>query len=153
MNITMRQAASADVPEIVAMLADDMLGAGRENPADQQPYLAAFERLAADPNQLVFVAEDADDPAAGIVGTFTLAVLHGLSRQGASRGLIEAVRVRGDARGSGLGTELMRLAVEEARRRGCALVQLTSDVARLDAHRFYERFGFKATHLGFKMEL
>ncbi|WP_461035960.1 GNAT family N-acetyltransferase [Streptomyces mayteni] len=153
MNITMRQAASADVPEIVAMLADDPLGARRENPADQAPYLAAFERIAADPNQLLFVAEDVDDPAAGIVGTLTIAVLHTLSRQGASRALIEAVRVRSDARGGGLGTELMKLAIEEARSRGCALVQLTSDVTRLEAHRFYERLGFQATHLGFKMEL
>ncbi|WP_326598017.1 GNAT family N-acetyltransferase [Streptomyces sp. NBC_01803] len=149
MNITMRQAFPADVPEIVAMLADDMLGARRENPADLAPYLAAFERIDADPNQLLLVGER----DGRVVGSLQLSILHGLSRRGSSRALIEAVRVASAERGAGLGGELIRRAVEEARRRGCVLVQLTSDAARTDAHRFYERLGFKATHVGFKLAL
>ncbi|RKN43188.1 GNAT family N-acetyltransferase [Streptomyces hoynatensis] len=149
MEIALRKATVADVPEIVAMLADDVLGATRENPADPAPYLAAFERIAADPNQHLLVAER----DGRTVGTLQLAILHGLSRRGASRALIEAVRVRSEERGAGIGGRLIRLAVEEARRQGCALVQLTSDATRKDAHRFYERLGFAATHVGFKMQL
>ncbi|WP_059010019.1 GNAT family N-acetyltransferase [Streptomyces specialis] len=149
MDITLRQAISADVPEIVAMLADDILGARRENPAELDPYLAAFERIDADPNQLLLVGER----AGRVVGTLQLSILHGLSRRGSSRALIEAVRVAAPERGAGLGGELIRQAVEEARRRGCVLVQLTSDAARTDAHRFYERLGFRATHVGFKLAL
>lgn len=149
MTITMRRATSADVPDIVAMLADDPLGAHRENPADPTPYLAAFERVAADPHQHLMVAEY----EGRTVGTLQLTVLPGLSRQGASRALIEAVRVAAPYRGNGLGGELITWAVAEARRLGCALVQLTSDASRVDAHRFYERLGFAASHLGFKMVL
>lgn len=149
MDIALRQARLADVPEIVAMLADDMLGATREDPTDLTPYRAAFERIAADPSQHLLVAERDGQ----LVGTLQLAFLYGLSRKGATRALIEAVRVRSDQRGAGIGSRLIRLAVAEARRRGCALVQLTSDAARKDAHRFYERLGFQATHVGFKMQL
>ncbi|MFB7898988.1 N-acetyltransferase family protein [Streptomyces xiamenensis] len=152
MNVTMRYATSEDIPEIVAMLADDPLGAARESPDDLKPYEAAFERIAADPNQHLMVAEPAD--AAGqVVGTLQLSVIHGLSRRGASRALIEAVRVHASQRGGGLGTEMIGWAVAEARRQGCAVVQLTSDATRVDAHRFYERIGFEASHLGFKMTL
>ncbi|MGK5530701.1 N-acetyltransferase family protein [Streptomyces sp. URMC 129] len=149
MNVILRQAISADVPEIVAMLADDILGSRRENPAEPAPYLAAFERIAADPNQLLLVGER----ESRVVGTLQLSILHGLSRRGSSRALIEAVRVAAAERGAGLGSELIRQAVAEARRRGCVLVQLTSDAARTDAHRFYERLGFRATHVGFKLAL
>ncbi|MDT0342194.1 GNAT family N-acetyltransferase [Streptomyces litchfieldiae] len=151
MTITMRRATTADVSSIVDMLADDILGAQREDPADLAPYLAAFARIDADPNQHLLVAER---PADGrVVGTLQLSVIHGLSRRGSSRALIEAVRVHADERGAGLGSELIRQAVAEARRHGCVLVQLTSDAARADAHRFYERLGFKATHVGFKLAL
>jgi GNAT superfamily N-acetyltransferase len=149
-NITMRRARPADVPAIVAMLADDPLGARRESPADLAPYLAAFERIAATPGQLLVVAEA---HPGRVVGTLQLSILPGLSRRGASRALIESVRVRSDERGAGLGTRLVRWAVEEARRQGCAVVQLTSDASRADAHRFYERLGFAATHVGFKLML
>jgi GNAT superfamily N-acetyltransferase len=88
-----------------------------------------------------------------VVGTLQLTVIPGLARRGALRGQVEAVRVRSDQRGTGLGTRLMDWAIEESRRRGCALVQLTSDSSRVDAHRFYEGLGFVASHQGFKLAL
>ncbi|ONK12837.1 GNAT family N-acetyltransferase [Streptomyces sp. MP131-18] len=151
MNITMRRATADDIPHIVAMLADDVLGAGREDPADLTPYLAAFARIDADPHQHLLVAERDQDGR--VVGTLQLSILHGLSRKGSSRALIESVRVAAEARGTGLGSELIRRAVEEAGRQGCALVQLTSDATRTDAHRFYEKLGFRPTHVGFKLPL
>ncbi|MET2715923.1 GNAT family N-acetyltransferase [Streptomyces harbinensis] len=152
MSITMRYATSEDIPEIVAMLADDPLGAARESTDDPKPYLAAFERISADPHQHLMVAVRPEAPDT-VVGTLQLSVIHGLSRRGASRALIEAVRVHASQRGAGLGGEMIGWAVAEARRRGCAVVQLTSDATRVDAHRFYERLGFEASHLGFKMML
>ncbi|WP_313886291.1 GNAT family N-acetyltransferase [Amycolatopsis viridis] len=143
-----RRARRSDVEVIVAMLADDHLGAGRETPGDPA-YLRAFDAIDADPNQLLVVAEQDGD----VVGTLQLTIIPGLSRRGATRALVEAVRVRSVRRGGGLGATLLTWAVDEARRRGCALVQLTSDAARVDAHRFYERLGFQASHVGFKMML
>jgi GNAT superfamily N-acetyltransferase len=145
----MRRATADDVPAIVAMLADDPLGARRETPDELGVYSAAFERIDADANQYLLVAER----DSRVIGTLQLTVIPGLSRRGASRALIEAVRVHADARGSGLGSRLIEGAIEEARRLGCVLVQLTSDATRVDAHRFYERLGFEASHLGFKMQL
>ena len=144
-----RAATEDDVPAVVALLADDVLGAGRETPDDLAPYRAAFARLQADPNQLLVVA--VQDQA--VVGTLQLSIIPGLSRRGRTRSIIEAVRVHSGERGSGLGTTLIEWAVAESGRRGCSLVQLTSDQSRTDAHRFYERLGFTATHLGFKLEL
>ncbi|GLW49324.1 GNAT family acetyltransferase [Streptomyces sp. NBRC 14336] len=138
-----------DVPAIVAMLADDPLGAQRESPDDLSPYLAALERLSGDPNQLLRVAER----SGRIVGTLQLTIVPGLSRRGATRSIIEGVRIHADERGSGLGTQLIEWAIEESRRQGCSLVQLTSDASRTDAHRFYERLGFEASHVGFKLAL
>jgi GNAT superfamily N-acetyltransferase len=146
----MRPARPGDLPAIVAMLADDPLGATRESPGDLAPYRAAFERIDTTPGQLLVVAE-AD--GGRVVGTLQLSILPGLSRRGASRALIEAVRVHADERGAGLGTRLVRWAIEEASRQGCAVVQLTSDASRSDAHRFYERLGFRPTHVGFKLML
>ncbi|KDR62677.1 GNAT family acetyltransferase [Streptomyces wadayamensis] len=134
---------------IVAMLADDPLGATRESPDDLTPYLAAHTRLAADPNQHLVVAERAGK----VVGTLQLTLIPGLSRRAATRSLIEGVRVHADERGSGLGTLLIEWAVETSRAEGCQLVQLTSDATREDAHRFYERLGFVASHVGFKLQL
>ncbi|WP_425546502.1 GNAT family N-acetyltransferase [Amycolatopsis minnesotensis] len=131
------------------MLADDQLGATRESTDDLGPYLRAFADLDGDPNQLLMVADD----GTGAVGTFQLTIIPGLSHQGASRGLIEGVRVAGSQRGTGLGTLLMQWAIEESRRRGCRIVQLTSNSSRADAHRFYERLGFAGTHTGFKLVL
>ncbi|MFD5249483.1 GNAT family N-acetyltransferase [Amycolatopsis sp. NPDC058340] len=143
-----RQARREDVAAIVGMLADDQIGSTRDSADDLTPYLKAFEQIDADPAQLLIVADD-DGEA---VGTLQLSIIPGLARKGALRGQIEAVRVRASHRGSGLGGELMAWAIDESRRRGCALVQLTSDVKREDAHRFYERLGFEATHTGFKLK-
>ncbi len=145
-----RRARPDDVAAIVQMLADDQLGATRDSPDDLGPYLRAFEQIAADPNQLLVVAADAADEP---VATLQLTFIPGLARQGALRGQIEAVRVRADHRGSGVGAELMAWAIAESRRQGCALVQLTSDITRADAHRFYERLGFVPSHTGFKLKL
>ncbi|MGA5166046.1 MULTISPECIES: GNAT family N-acetyltransferase [Streptomyces] len=144
-----RPATPADIPAIVAMLADDPLGAQRESPDDLTPYTAAFERLAGDPNQHLVVAVRAEQ----VVGTLQLTIIPGLSRRGATRSIIEGVRIHADERGGGLGTQLIEWAIAESRRRQCRLVQLTSDATRTDARRFYERLGFEASHVGFKMPL
>ncbi|MFD7439867.1 GNAT family N-acetyltransferase [Streptomyces sp. NPDC059909] len=145
-DLQIRPASPGDIPAIVAMLADDPLGARRESPDDLTPYTAAFERLAGDPNQHLVVAER----EGRVVGTLQLTVIPGLSRRGATRSIIEAVRILADERGSGLGSRLIEWAVDESRRQNCQLVQLTSDASRADAHRFYERLGFEASHVGFK---
>ncbi|MFF1703061.1 GNAT family N-acetyltransferase [Streptomyces sp. NPDC058252] len=146
-NLEIRAAVTDDIPAVVAMLADDPLGAQRESPDDLSPYLAALERLSGDPNQHVVVAVR----EARVVGTLQLTVIPGLSRKGATRSIIEGVRIHADERGSGLGTQLIEWAIDESRRQGCQLVQLTSDATRTDAHRFYERLGFTASHVGFKL--
>ncbi|MET9910499.1 GNAT family N-acetyltransferase [Streptomyces sp. NPDC006476] len=148
-DLEIRAATAADVPAIVAMLADDPLGAQRETPQDLAPYLTAWERLAADPNQHLVVALR----ECRVIGTLQLTIIPGLSRRGSIRSIIEAVRVHADERGSGLGTQLIEWAIDESRRQGCQLVQLTSDRTRPDAHRFYERLGFTASHVGFKLQL
>lgn len=148
-DLEIRQATDEDVPAIVAMLADDALGSRRESPEDQELYRAAFHRVAADPNQHLVVAVRDGRP----VATLQLSVIPGLSRRGTVRTIVEAVRVDASERGSGLGTQLMEWAVEESRRLGATLVQLTSDASRTDAHRFYERLGFTPSHLGFKREI
>lgn len=148
-GLLIRPAEAADVAAIVALLADDPLGATRESPDDLAPYLAAQARLAADPNQHLVVAERAGK----VVGTLQLTLIPGLSRRAATRSLIEAVRVHADERGSGLGTRFIEWAVEKSRTEGCQLVQLTSDATREDAHRFYERLGFVGSHVGFKLQL
>ncbi|WP_033309877.1 GNAT family N-acetyltransferase [Streptomyces iakyrus] len=148
-DLEIRSAVSDDVPAIVAMLADDPLGAQRESPDDLGPYLAALERLSADPNQHVVVAVR----QGRVVGTLQLTIIPGLSRRGATRSIIEGVRIHADERGSGLGTQLIEWAIDTSREQGCQLVQLTSDRTRGDAHRFYERLGFTASHTGFKLQL
>ncbi|MFE2940618.1 GNAT family N-acetyltransferase [Streptomyces sp. NPDC059255] len=148
-DLEIRTAVPDDIPAIVALLADDALGAQRESPDDLTPYTAAFARLAADPNQHLVVAVRGHR----VVGTLQLTIIPGLSRRGATRSLIEAVRVHSDERGSGLGTRFIEWAIDVSRREGCQLVQLTSDATRTDAHRFYERLGFNASHVGFKLSI
>lgn len=148
-GIDIRTAVADDIPAIVAMLADDTLGATRESPDDLRPYLAAYERLRTDPHQFLMVA--VRGPM--VVGTLQLTVIPGLSRRGSTRSIIEGVRVHSSERGQGLGAQLIEWAIEESRRQGCSLVQLTSDMARPEAHRFYERLGFVGSHVGFKYQL
>ncbi|WP_198597902.1 GNAT family N-acetyltransferase [Blastococcus atacamensis] len=145
----MRRATADDLPALVALLADDPLGRARERPSEPSVYRAAFDRVDDDPAHTLVVAVSAGE----VVGTLQLSVLPGLSRRGALRGLVEAVRVRSDQRGAGLGGALVRWALEESRRQGCALVQLTTDLTRTDAHRFYERLGFVHSHAGYKITL
>ncbi|MEU6754982.1 GNAT family N-acetyltransferase [Streptomyces sp. NPDC046685] len=148
-ELEIRPATEADLPAIVAMLADDPLGATRESTDDLSPYLAALKRLTDDPHQHLVVAVRADR----VVGTLQLTIVPGLSRKGATRSIIEGVRVHADERGSGLGSRFVEWAVNTSREENCTLVQLTSDVTRTDAHRFYERLGFTASHVGFKLHL
>ncbi|WP_217234901.1 GNAT family N-acetyltransferase [Streptomyces sp. AC555_RSS877] len=148
-DIEIRPAMAKDIPAIVAMLADDPLGAQRESPDDLIPYLTALDRLSTDPHQHVMVAVR----EGRVVGTLQLTIIPGLSRRGSTRSIVEGVRVHADERGSGLGTQLIEWAIGESRRQGCQLVQLTSDNTRTDAHRFYERLGFTASHVGFKLQL
>lgn len=148
-DLEIRPVAETDLDAVVGMLADDPLGAQRESPDDLTPYRAALRRLADDPHQHVVVAVR----EGRVVGTLQLTVIPGLSRRGATRSIIEAVRIHADERGSGLGTQLIQWAVDESRRQDCQLVQLTSDATRQDAHRFYERLGFTASHVGFKLAL
>ncbi|MBT3154839.1 GNAT family N-acetyltransferase [Streptomyces sp. CHD11] len=148
-DLEIRAAVAGDIPAIVGMLADDPLGAQRESPDDATPYLTAMERIEADPNQHLVVAVREER----VVGTLQLTIVPGLSRRGSTRSIIEGVRVHADERGTGLGTLLIEWAIGTSRREGCRLVQLTSDNTRTDAHRFYERLGFTASHLGFKLPL
>ena len=150
-RLHMRDATSDDLPAIVAMLADDIKGAAREDaslPLDPG-YLAAFAAITANPGMRLVVAER----DGRVVGTVQIAVLPGLSRKGASRGYLEAVRIAGDLRGHGLGAELVTWAVEQCRAAGCGMVQLTTQRDRVDAHRFYERLGWERSHIGYKLYL
>lgn len=151
-TVMLRRAGADDVRSIVGLLAADQLGAVRDviaSDADLEPYLSAFAAIDADPAHLLLVAA----VGAEILATLQLSVLPGLARRGALRAQIEAVRVRDDYRNRGLGAALVDWAIEEARRRECALVQLTTDKSRADAHRFYERLGFVASHEGLKLRL
>jgi len=148
-EIHIRAAEAEDVESIVAMLADDPLGRTRESPDDPAPYQAAFAKVSADPGQLLVVAESDGE----IVGTMQLSFIPGLSHRGALRAQIEAVRVRSGKRGGGFGATMIKWAIEEARHRGCAMVQLTSNASRTRAHAFYERLGFEQSHKGFKITL
>ena len=148
-GVVLRRATADDVGAVVGLIADDQLGATRDDPADLTAYLRAFAAIDADPAQLLVVLDD----GGSVVGTMQLSFIPGLSRGGALRGQVEAVRVEASQRGRGLGEQMVRWAVDESARRGCALVQLTTDSSRTDAHRFYERLGFTASHVGFKMVL
>lgn len=144
-----RPSTRADVPAIVALLADDPLGAAREDLGDLTAYEEAFDRIDADPAHALVVLDDGGT----VVGTLQLTLLPGLSRRGALRAQIEAVRVASTHRGQRLGEQLVEWAISESRRRGAVLVQLTTDASRTDAHRFYERLGFAPSHVGMKLAL
>ena len=154
-GVTIRPARRDEVPAIVALLADDPLGRERETAGDPLPdaYWRAFDEMAAQTGNLLFVAERDGAVPGDIIGCLQLTIIPGLSRRGMTRAQIEAVRVGARARGSGVGEQMVRHAIEVARAAKCGLVQLTSDVSRTDAHRFYERLGFVASHVGFKLAL
>ncbi len=146
-QVTIRRARRDDVGIIIKMLADDPLGGARERLEDPLPdcYFKAFETVDRDPNLQLMVAVDGE--GAG-VGCLQLCILPGLSSQGASRALIEDVRVASHCRSRGIGEQLVQWAVAEARAKGCKLVELLTHHTRVDAQRFYERLGFGRSHVG-----
>ena len=146
-SVTIRRARRDDVGIIVHMLADDPLGSARERIEDPMPasYFRAFERLDRDPNIRLVVAEDGEG---AVVGCLQLCVLPGLSSQGASRGLIEDVRVAKHCRSRGIGEQMVQWALAQARANGCILLELLTHHTRVDAQRFYERLGFRRSHAG-----
>jgi ribosomal protein S18 acetylase RimI-like enzyme len=146
-RVKIRPARRHDVAVIVAMLADDALGRGRERIEDPvpPPYFRAFEAVESDPNIQLVVAEG---EGSEVVGCLQLCILPGLSSQGASRALIEDVRVASHCRSRGIGEQLVQWAVAEAQGKGCKLVELLTHNTRVDAQRFYERLGFTASHVG-----
>ena len=148
-DIIFRKARADDIPAIAALLADDPLGATREDARDLATYHRAFEAMSAQQGNMMLVAEQ----TGRVVGCLQLTIIPGLSRRGVTRGLIEGVRVAAESRGLRIGERLIGHAIDLARQAGCGLVQLTSDNSRGDAHRFYERLGFVASHVGFKLAL
>lgn len=152
MKIACRPARREDVAAIVRLLADDGLGAGREVVSDPPAaaYFEAFARVDADPRNLLAVAEDA---SGAVVGTLQLTFVPGLSNQGAELALIAAVRVASALRGQGLGEQMMAWAMDAARARGCASMELLTHASREGAQRFYERLGFARSHVGMKRAL
>ncbi|MBM0234156.1 GNAT family N-acetyltransferase [Micromonospora sp. STR1_7] len=148
-DVIFRTAVRADLPAVLALLADDVLGKARDFTEVDEAYEKAFADISADPrNQLIVAEQDAE-----LVGCLQITYIPGLGRHGSERSLIESVRVRSDRRGQGLGRDLMTWAIDQARQRGCALVQLTTDKTRADAHRFYLGLGFVASHEGMKLAL
>ena len=150
-RVTFRTAAINDLPYIVRMLADDFLGAQREQYTDPLPesYIRAFEEIDADQNNYLIVAERDGE----IVGTLQLTLTPSISFRGGKRATVESVRIDKRYRGSGIGREMMLWIIDLARSRGCVSMQLTTNADRVDAHRFYQRLGFKASHIGMKLGL
>ena len=149
--VIVRLARRQDVSAVVRLLADDVLGRHRERVEEPVApvYLRAFDAMAAQPGNELLVATLGDE----LVGCLQLTMVAGLSRAGMRRAHLEGVRVCGRHRGQGIGERLVSAAIARARTAGCGLVQLTSDTTRTDALRFYERLGFKATHVGMKLSL
>jgi len=151
MKLTMRPATRDDLPGIVALLWDDETARHREDPGEplDPRYVAAFEAIDGDPNQILVAAEG----DGRLVGTMQLSFLPGLSFRGAWRCQVEAVRIASDLRSQGLGERMIQWAIEQARARDCKMIQLTSTSTRLAAHRFYARLGFVQSHVGMKLHL
>jgi len=149
--VTVRTARRDDVPAIVQLLADDVLGATRERVEEPVApnYLRAFDDIAVDPHNELLVAVHGND----VIGCLQLTIIPGLSRAGMKRAQLESVRVSRRHRGVKVGETLVLEAIARARAAGCGLVQLTSDATRTDAQRFYQRLGFAATHVGMKLLL
>lgn len=151
MQLTYREAEHQDLTQLVAMLADDKLGAQREDNSSplNDRYIQAFRHISSDPNNELTVVTSNNK----IVGMLQLTFIPYLTHTGSWRCLIEGVRIHKDCRGQGLGTKFFEWAITRAKEKGCNLVQLTSDKQRPDAIRFYENLGFEATHEGFKLKL
>ena len=152
-RLIVRDARPEDLPAVVRLIHDDLVGRRRERPEEPlaDGYLRALEAISADPRNRLVVAEiEGED---GIAGCMQITFIPGIAMVGGERAQIEAVRVASGVRGRGVGTRFMRWAIEEARARGCALVQLTTDKRRVDAARFYRRLGFEPTHEGMKLPL
>ncbi|MFJ1895687.1 GNAT family N-acetyltransferase [Streptomyces sp. NPDC088115] len=147
--MNLRTATRQDLPAVLALLAEEDEVVDPASIVVDEAYEKAFADIAGDPRNEILVLVDGD----AVVGCLQATYIPGLGRHGAERALIEAVRIRPDRRGGGLGRELMERTVERAGRRGCALVQLTSGRHRTDAHRFYSSLGFAASHEGFKLVL
>lgn len=149
-GLNARRATLGDLPRLLELLADDALGKNREAVGSNETcYVQAFEAIDRDSNQHLLVGE----LEGKVIAMLQLTFIPGLSRRGALRANIEAVRVDSALRGKGIGNWLMREAIHLARERGCSLIQLTSDKSRTDAHRFYDRLGFVGSHEGFKLKL
>lgn len=150
-GLLIREACETDLPALVSLFAADSLGGHGDttDPAAFGDYARAFATIVASPDQTLYVAEF--DGA--VVGTFQTMITTSLAGRGSSAMIIEAVQTRSDLRGQGIGAAMIEFGVAEARKCGMRLVQLTSNAVRKDAHRFYERQGFKASHIGFKMAL
>lgn len=151
MSLTFRRAFEADLPFIVRLLTEDAVRVTDDRPDEpfHPRYVAALRELEADPNQMMMVAMLDGET----VGTIQLTFIPGISGLGTKRCLVEAVHISPAHRSKGLGSEMIRWSIEQARERGCGMVQLTSNKKRLDAHRFYERLGFLKSHEGFKYYL
>ncbi len=149
-TLSFREATREDMPAIIALLADDVLGQGREDSADLTPYYAAFDAMSDQDSNTNFVAVDAADT---IMGCFQLTIIPGLSLGGRTRAQIEGVRVSSATRGTGLGKQMLAFAIAEAGRRGSTYIQLNTNLTRTDALRFYEQLGFVHSHAGFKLSV
>ncbi|MFA1549002.1 N-acetyltransferase family protein [Actinomadura chokoriensis] len=149
--MTFREATSADLPQIVRLLADDPLGSTRETPGEEIPeaYFTAFAAIEKDPCNAVIVAEVDGE----LAGTLQLTYIPGLTYTGGERAQIEGVRVAAEQRGRGVGQLMINWAIDQARARGCRVVQLTTDRQRPDAIRFYQKIGFRPSHMGMKYPL
>ena len=150
--LTYKKAVKEDLLDVVKLLSDDILGSKREasEPALTKEYEIAFQKIDADPNQELIVVID---ERAELVGTLQLTFIQYLTYKGGLRAQIEAVRIRKDCRGKGIGNSMINWAVKRAKEKGAHLVQLTTDKQRPDAIKFYENLGFKSTHEGFKLHL
>lgn len=148
--IAFRDAVEADLPTVVRMLADDRFGRGRERDETPLPecYALGFRAMVAQGGRLILAEQDG-----AIVGCLQFNVLHGVSQQGQSRAQVEGVRVDSARRGGGIGAEMMRHAMNEARAAGCGVMQLTTRSDRTQAQAFYERLGFTHSHAGMKVTL
>ena len=150
-DIIFRRATKADLPSIVRLLADDELGSQRERDKEPLPesYYSAYEEIHKDPNHELIVAELNGE----VMGTLHLMFLPSISFQGGLRAQIESVRIDNQHQNRGIGSQMMKWAIERSKARGAHIVQLTTHKTRGDAHRFYQRLGFKGTHLGMKLSL